>query len=212
MPGVAAYGAIESRRWVEHAADVGAHSVLLLPPNVYRADRAAVVQHYRIAAEVGSRRGLQQPLRHQDRPALLAASRGLHRRRQGVHCDVRRAYEINELAPSSILSAPTTCYWSSPGGCGGLIAGYPNAPRPLELYNLATSGDAADNAKALPMYRDPHPLPRWDSRPSARQVKLSMDLAGRKGGQCRPPRSPLAPEVVDQITADTKAALAKGYR
>ncbi|MFF1476762.1 dihydrodipicolinate synthase family protein, partial [Streptomyces sp. NPDC058301] len=33
MPGVAAYGSAESRRWAERAAEAGCGSVLLLPPN-----------------------------------------------------------------------------------------------------------------------------------------------------------------------------------
>jgi 1-pyrroline-4-hydroxy-2-carboxylate deaminase len=222
MPGVAAYGAIESRRWVEHAAEVGAHSVLMLPPNVYRADRAAVVEHYRIAAEVGIPIvAYNNPFdtKIDLSPALLAE----------LHCegyivavkeftgDVRRAYEINELAPELDLLVGSDDVLLELGlaGAVGWIAGYPNAlpAASLELYNLATSGDAADIAKALPIYRDLHPLLRWDSKTEFVQaIKLSMDLAGRKGGQCRPPRSPLAPEVADQITADTKAALAKGYR
>ncbi|GAA2886743.1 hypothetical protein GCM10020220_091190 [Nonomuraea rubra] len=43
-------------------------------------------------------------------------------------------------------------------------------------------------------------------------IKLSMDLAGRRGGPCRPPRLALAPEVAARITRDTEAVLAKGYR
>ena len=37
MPGVAAYGAAESRRWAEQAAEAGCAAVMLLPPNAYRA-------------------------------------------------------------------------------------------------------------------------------------------------------------------------------
>jgi 4-hydroxy-tetrahydrodipicolinate synthase len=47
MPGVGAYGAVESRRWAEHAAEAGARAVLALPPNSYRADDRAVVEHFR---------------------------------------------------------------------------------------------------------------------------------------------------------------------
>ena len=36
MPGVAAYGSAEARRWVEQAAEAGCGSVLLLPPNAAR--------------------------------------------------------------------------------------------------------------------------------------------------------------------------------
>ena len=68
-------------------------------------------------------------------------------------------------------------------------------------------------AKARDMYRDLHSLFRWDSKPVFVQaIKLSMDLAGRHGGVCRPPRGRLAPEIAEMITRDTQAALAKGYR
>lgn len=40
----------------------------------------------------------------------------------------------------------------------------------------------------------------------------ALPAAGRRGGDCRPPRRPLEPEVVERITADTEAVLAKGYR
>jgi len=39
-----------------------------------------------------------------------------------------------------------------------------------------------------------------------------MDVVGRKGGPCRPPRLPLAPQIAGGIVRDTEAVLAKGYR
>jgi 4-hydroxy-tetrahydrodipicolinate synthase len=39
-----------------------------------------------------------------------------------------------------------------------------------------------------------------------------MDVAGRNGGPCRPPRLPLAPGIAERIVRDTEAALAQGYR
>ncbi|HWC80019.1 MAG TPA: dihydrodipicolinate synthase family protein, partial [Pseudonocardiaceae bacterium] len=47
MPGIAAYGSAESRRWAEQAAEAGCPAVMLLPPNAYRADDRAVLAHYR---------------------------------------------------------------------------------------------------------------------------------------------------------------------
>jgi 4-hydroxy-tetrahydrodipicolinate synthase len=41
-------------------------------------------------------------------------------------------------------------------------------------------------------------------------IKLSMDLAGRKGGQCRPPRMPLLPEQAAEVRTATEQALAAG--
>src|SRR5438045_3660316 len=53
VPGVAAYGALEARRWAEQASDAGCAAVLLLPPNAYRASERAVRDHYREAARAG---------------------------------------------------------------------------------------------------------------------------------------------------------------
>src|SRR5690349_751966 len=53
VPGVAAYGALEARRWAEQAAEAGCPAVMLLPPNAYRADPAAVLAHYREVAKAG---------------------------------------------------------------------------------------------------------------------------------------------------------------
>jgi dihydrodipicolinate synthase/N-acetylneuraminate lyase len=56
-------------------------------------------------------------------------------------------------------------------------------------------------------------LLRWDSKTEfVQSIKLSMDVAGRKGGACRPPRLPLPPELAERIAGDTEAVLAKGYR
>jgi 4-hydroxy-tetrahydrodipicolinate synthase len=83
----------------------------------------------------------------------------------------------------------------------------------LALFRLATSGDVADLAVALPIYRDLHSLLRWDSRTEFVQaIKLSMDVAGRKGGACRPPRGALTASTAAAIRGATEAALAKGYR
>jgi len=222
MPGAAAYGALESCRWIEQAAHAGASCVLLLPPNAYRADDEAVVDHYRRAAAVGLPIvAYNNPIdtKVDLRPELLARLRG-----EGLIVavkeftgDVRRAYELFELAPELdlLIGADDVLLELGLAGAKGWIAGYPNAiPRStVELYALATSGDPGDVAKALPIYRDLHPLLRWDSRTEFVQaIKLSMDVAGRTGGICRPPRLPLGKDVADRIVRDTEAVLAKGYR
>lgn len=222
MPGVAAYGSLETCRWIEQAAEAGAQSVLMLPPNAYRADRAAVVEHYRAAAKVGLPIvAYNNPFdtKVDLSPGLLAE---LHREGLIVAIkeftgDVRRAYEIKELAPELDLLTGTDDVVVELGlaGAVGWIAGYPNAlpASSLRLYQLATSGDPADLAEAMPIYRDMHSLLRWDSKTEFVQaIKLSMDTAGRNGGACRPPRYPLSPEVVEQVVADTTAVLAKGYQ
>ncbi len=219
MPGVAAYGSGEAVRWVEQAASAGAQSVLLLPPNAYRADRATVVAHYREAAKVGV------PVVAYNNPYdtkvdltvdVLAElhGEGLIVAVKEFSGDVRRAYEIREAAPELdlLIGTDDVLVELALAGAVGWIAGYPNALPAVcgELYGLAVAGDLG---AALPLYRDLHSLLRWDSKTEFVQaIKLSMDVAGRPGGPCRPPRLALTAEQAARITADTEAALAKGYR
>ncbi|MEO3804646.1 dihydrodipicolinate synthase family protein [Nonomuraea sp. B1E8] len=219
MPGVAAYGAAEARRWAEQAAEAGAASVLLLPPNAYRADRRAVVGHYREVAKAGLPVvAYNNPLdtKVDLTPDLLAElhQEGLIVAVKEFTGDVRRAYELAELAPGLdlLIGSDDVLLELGIAGAVGWIAGYPNMiPRStVELYRLATAGDLD---KALPVYRDLHPLLRWDSKTEfVQSIKLSMDLAGRKGGVCRPPRTALPSELAARITHDTREVLAKGYR
>ncbi|MEU6171895.1 dihydrodipicolinate synthase family protein [Streptantibioticus parmotrematis] len=219
MPGVAAYGARESRRWAEQAAEAGAASVLLLPPNAYVADRETVVAHYREVAKAGLPVvAYNNP--HDTKvdltPPLLAElyGEGLIVAVKEFSGDVRRAYELRELAPELDLlaGADDVVLELAIAGAVGWISGYPNAfPEScLELFRLATSGDVE---AALPLYRDLHPLLRWDSKVEFVQaIKLSMDLVGLRGGPCRPPRLPLRPETADRIARATEAAVAQGYK
>jgi len=216
MAGASAYSSLQSCRWIEQAAAAGAASVLLLPPN------ATVVGHYRTAAAVGLPIvAYNNPFdtRVDLRPELLARlhGEGLIVAVKEFTGDVRRAYEIAELAPGLDLLVGSDDVLLELGlaGAVGWIAGYPNAipHTTVELYHLATSGDPGDIVKALPIYRDLHPLLRWDSKTEFVQaIKLSMDVAGRNGGPCRPPRAPLALGIAEQIIDDTEAALAQGYR
>jgi dihydrodipicolinate synthase/N-acetylneuraminate lyase len=222
MPGCGAYGTLQSVRWAEQAAEAGAQSILLLPPNSYRASREGVVNHYREVSKVGLPIvAYNNPLdtKVDLTPELLAELHG-----EGYivavkefTADVRRPYQIRELAPELelVIGADDVLIELGVAGSVGWVAAYPNVlPETcLELYNLSTSGNFADLEKAMPMYRDLHSLLRWDSRPEFVQaVKLSMDVVGRKGGICRPPRTPLSAEIHAQVLKDTEAALAKGYR
>ncbi|MCT7354070.1 dihydrodipicolinate synthase family protein [Streptomyces sp. 15-116A] len=217
IPGVAAYGAAEARRWAEQAAEAGCRAVMLLPPNAYRADERSVLAHY---AEV-ARAGLpivayNNPIDTKVDlvPELLARLHGeghIHAVKE-FSGDVRRAYRIAELAPELDLlaGADDVLLELAVAGAKGWVAGYPNAlPRACaDLYRAAVDGDL-DTAR--PLYRQLHPLLRWDSRVEFVQaIKRSMDLAGRHGGPCRPPRMPLLPEQEAAVRAATEKALAAG--
>ncbi|WP_349262195.1 dihydrodipicolinate synthase family protein [Actinocrinis sp.] len=219
VPGVGAYGSAESRRWAQYAAEAGAKAVMLLPPNAYRADERAVRAHYAAVAEVGLPIiAYNNP--HDTKvdltPELLASlhADGLVQAVKEFSGDVRRAYRISELAPELDLlaGADDVLLELAVAGAKGWVAGYPNAlPRAtVELYRAATAGDLAS---ALPLYRQLHPLLRWDSRTEFVQaIKLSMDLAGRRGGPCRPPRGPLEPDQAAAVRAATEKVLAAGLR
>jgi dihydrodipicolinate synthase/N-acetylneuraminate lyase len=217
MPGVGAYGALESRRWAEQAAEAGAQAVMALPPNSYRADDRAVVEHFREIAKVGLPvTAYNNPIdtRVDLTPELLAQlhGEGLIVGVKEFTGDVRRGYHIKELAPDLDILIGTDDVTLEVGisGAVGWIAGYPNAfPKAtIELYKLSI---ARDVEKALPLYRVLHPLLRWDSKTEFVQaIKLSMDIVGRKGGACRPPRQPLLPDQEAAVRKATEAAIAAG--
>ncbi|MFI5856465.1 dihydrodipicolinate synthase family protein [Streptomyces parvulus] len=217
MPGVAAYGSAEARRWAEQAGEAGCGAVMLLPPNAYRADERSVVPHY---AEV-ARSGLpvvayNNPIDTKVDlvPELLARLHGEGHVRavKEFSGDVRRAYRIGELAPDLdlLIGADDVLLELALAGAKGWVAGYPNAlpASCVELYRAAVAGDLNT---ATPLYRALHPLLRWDSQVEFVQaIKLSMDLAGRRGGPCRPPRVPLSPAQEAAVRAATEKALAAG--
>ena len=217
MPGVAAYGAAEARRWTEQAAEAGCPAVMLLPPNAYRADDRAVLAHYR---EVG-RAGVpivayNNPIDTKVDlvPELLAElyNEGLIVGVKEFTGDVRRPYRIAELAPDLdvLCGADDVALELAIAGAPGWVAGYPNA-LPEACVALWQAASAGDLATALPLYRLLHPLLRWDSRTEFVQaIKLSMDVAGRRGGPCRQPRVPLTPEHEAIVRKATEHALAQG--
>ncbi|WP_433186748.1 dihydrodipicolinate synthase family protein [Actinoallomurus sp. CA-150999] len=213
VPGVAAYGSAESRRWAEQAAEAGAGAVLLLPPNAYRADDRIVEEHYADVAKAGLpivAYNNPYDTKVDLTPEMLA---GLHEAGHIVAVkefsgDVRRAYRIAELAPELdlLIGADDVLLELAIAGAKGWIAGYPNAlPKAsVALYRAAVDGDLE---RALPLYRALHPLLRWDSRTEFVQaIKLSMDVMGGYGGPCRPPRLPLTEEQAVTVRAATEAA------
>lgn len=212
MPGVAAYGALEARRWAELAGEAGCPAVMLLPPTAYRADTETVVAHYREVARAGLPIvAYNNPFdtKVDLTPELLARlhGEGLIVGVKEFSGDVRRAYRLAELAPELdlIVGADDVLVELRMAGAVGWIAGFPNA-LPASCVKLYQTLD-------IGLYRMLHPLLRWDSDPLFVQaIKLSMDLAGRYGGPCRPPRLPLPAEAAEQVKAATLSALEAGLR
>jgi dihydrodipicolinate synthase/N-acetylneuraminate lyase len=219
IPGVAAYGARESRAWAEQAAQAGADGVLLLPPNAYRADRHAVIAHYAEVAKAGLPIvAYNNPIdtKVDLTPELLAElhAEGTIVAVKEFSGDVRRGYRIAELAPDLdlLVGADDVLLELMLSGATGWIAGYPNA-FPATCVELYAACRDHDLERALPLYRMMHPLLRWDSRTEFVQaIKLSMDMAGRRGGPCREPRQALTEEQVSAIREATEVALRVGSR
>jgi 4-hydroxy-tetrahydrodipicolinate synthase len=219
MPGVGAYGAAESRRWAEQAAEAGAACVMLLPPNAYRADERAVVEHYREVARAGLPIvAYNNPFdtKVDLTPSLLARlhDEGLIVAVKEFTGDVRRAYELAELAPGLdlLVGSDDVALELEIGGAVGWVAGYPNA-LPDACVRMWRAFRAGDYGTGIPLYRSLHPLLRWDAKTEFVQaIKLSMDLAGRYGGPCRHPRVPLTPEHEAVVREATQKALAEGLR
>ncbi|GGM04563.1 dihydrodipicolinate synthase family protein [Dactylosporangium sucinum] len=214
VPGVAAYGTRDARRWAEQAAEAGAHAVLLLPPNAYRADERAVLTHYAEVAKVGLpvvAYNNPYDTRVDLTPELVAR---LHAEGSIVAVkefsgDARRGYQLAELAPEVdvLIGTDDLVVEMALAGATGWIAGFPNAlpAACVRLYKAAVAGDLPT---ALPLYRTLHPLLRWDARTEFVQaIKLAMDLTGRHGGACRPPRMRLLPEHDAAVRAATERAL-----
>ncbi len=217
MPGVGAYGAMESRRFAEQAAQAGAQAVMALPPNTYPADERSLLEHFREIAKAGLPvSAYNNPIdtKVDLTPPLLARlyGEGLIVAVKEFSGDVRRIYEITELAPGldPMIGTDDTVLEVALAGAKGWVAGYANA-FPVSTMDLYRACMAGDLATALPLYRLLHPLLRWDSKTEFIQaIKLSMEMVGRPGGRCRPPRQPLMPEQEAAVRAATEAALAAG--
>lgn len=216
IPGVAAYGAGEARRWTEHAQSLGCPAVMLLPPNAYRANDDEVLAHYKEVAKVGLPIiAYNNPFdtRVDLTPELLARIADEVPEVVGVKefsGDVRRIWQIHARAPrlDVLVGADDVLLELATAGIAGWIAGFPNAlPREsAQVYRLAKDGKFD---QAAPMYAALHDIFNWDSRKEFIQaIKLAMDIVGRYGGPTRLPRLPLPAADEAQVRADVQKALA----
>ena len=212
--GVHGVGAHQAKHWAELAAEDGAHGVLCLPPTMYRANRGEILAHYEAVNSVGL------PIMVYNNPVdtkvdltpeLLAEIARLDNvvAVKEFSGDVRRVLRIKELVPDLevIGGADDVVLESLLMGATGWFAGFPNVfpAESVELFELATAGKLAE-ARAL--YEPLVAAFRWDSRTEFVQaIKLGMELVGRYGGPCRPPRGPLVGEHREQVTADMRRAI-----
>lgn len=213
--GVHGPGSHQAKHWAEVAAEDGAHGLLCLPPTMYRANRGEVLAHFEAVASVGLPVMVyNNPIdtKVDLTPALLAEIAAIDNvvAVKEFSGDVRRVLEIREQAPALdvISGADDVVLESLLMGATGWFAGFPNVfpAESVRLFELARAGKL-EEARAL--YEPLVAAFRWDSRTEFVQaIKLGMDLVGRYGGPCRPPRGPLTDEHREQVTADMRRALA----
>ncbi|RSN22069.1 dihydrodipicolinate synthase family protein [Streptomyces sp. WAC 05977] len=213
--GVHGPGSHQARYWAEVAAEDGADGLLCLPPTMYRANRGEVLAHFEAVASVGLPVMVyNNPIdtKVDLTPALLAEIARIDNvvAVKEFSGDVRRVLEIREQAPGLdvISGADDVVLESLLMGATGWFAGFPNVfpAESVRLFDLARAGKL-EEARAL--YEPLVAAFRWDSRTEFVQaIKLGMDLVGRYGGPCRPPRGPLTEEHREQVTADMRRALA----
>ncbi|MEU1629409.1 dihydrodipicolinate synthase family protein [Streptomyces sp. NPDC020096] len=213
--GVHGVGAHQARYWTELAALDGADGVLCLPPTMYRANRGEILAHFEEVASVGLPVMVyNNPIdtKVDLTPDLLAEIAAIDNvvAVKEFSGDVRRVLEIKEAAPGLdvISGADDVVLESLLMGARGWFAGFPNVfpAESARLYDLAVEGKVAE-ARAL--YESLVAAFRWDSRTEFVQaIKLGMELVGRYGGPCRPPRGPLVPEHAEQVRADMARAIA----
>lgn len=215
MPGVGAYSGLESKRHAQAAKDLGCQAVMALPPNAYHADERSVLEHFELVASVGLPvTAYNNPIdtKVDLTPSLLAklSNEGFIVGVKEFSGDVRRCYEVSELAPELDLMIGTddTVLEVAIAGAKGWVSGFPQVfpGECIELYNASVAGDVET---AVPLYRRLHAALRWDSKPEFVQaIKLGQDMIGRTGGRCRPPRQPLLP--ADETTVRTAIRSALG--
>ncbi|MGR0318662.1 dihydrodipicolinate synthase family protein [Agromyces sp. ZXT2-3] len=213
VAGVHGPGWHQAKHWAELAAEDGATGVLALPPTMYRASRSQVVEHYERIAEVGLPiMAYNNPIDTKvdlvpDLVAELAQIEHVDAIKE-FSGDVRRAFEISELCDIDIIAgADDVVFELLLDGAVGWFAGFPNAfpAESVEIHDLVRSG-RIDEAREL--YRNLVAIFRWDSRTEFVQaIKLSMEMVGRYGGPCRPPRGPLTPEHETGVRADMQRAI-----
>ncbi|XVU28716.1 dihydrodipicolinate synthase family protein [Actinoplanes sp. CA-054009] len=213
VAGVHGPGWHQAKHWAELAAEDGADGVLALPPTMYRASASQVVEHYAHIAEAGLPMMIYNnpyDTKVDLVPSLVAEIARIPQVKavKEFSGDVRRLFEIREKCDVDVVAgADDVLFELMVDGAVGWFAGFPNVfpAESVRIYNLMLDGQVAE-ARAL--YEKLVALFRWDSRTEFVQaIKLSMDIVGRYGGPCRPPRGALTPEHRAQIEAETRRAV-----
>jgi 1-pyrroline-4-hydroxy-2-carboxylate deaminase len=196
------------------AAAAGADGLMLLPPLGYHGDDREIQAFYRVVAE-----SAELPVMAYNnpnatgtdmRPELVARLAEIDGVVAVKECsgDARRIAEIRRIANGDFEVLVGGDDWALEGFCAGAtgwISGVANvAPRECaELYALCTEGRLQE---ARELYARLLPLARLDMRPKLVQFfKAAMDLVGRFGGPCRPPRLELTEEERREVEEAVRA-------
>jgi dihydrodipicolinate synthase/N-acetylneuraminate lyase len=213
VAGVHGAGWHQSKHWAELAAEDGADGVLALPPTMYRASRAQVIDHFQHISDVGLPMMIyNNPIDTKVDlvPELVAEIAKIENvvAVKEFSGDVRRYFEIRELSNITVVAgADDVLFELLVDGAEGWFAGFPNVfpKESVELFNLVKDGKIAE---ARELYAPLVAAFRWDSKTEFVQaIKFGMDMVGRFGGRCRPPRGPLTAEHETQLRADMKRAM-----
>ena len=203
-----------SSHLADHAADMEATAVMLLPPTNHLPTREELKDHFTSVAEcdlpviiandpVATRIDLTPEI-----IADLAEIEGVSAVKE-FSGDVRRLSAIHELSPllQLMCGADDLAFESALMGATAWIGGLPGA-LPVETRRMFELGRAGDRAQGLPLYRSLLPLLRWGSGPRAVEaVKHAIDKLGHPGGgPPRPPRRVLEGE--DQMLVERQLELA----
>jgi 4-hydroxy-tetrahydrodipicolinate synthase len=215
--GVSSETAATSAGYAEDAAAAGAAALMLLPPLGYEGDAREIETFYRTVAN-----STELPIMAYNnpkasgtdmRPALIARLAEIDGVVAIKECsgDARRLAELlNSSGDLEVLVGGDD--WALEGFCAGAtgwISGVANvAPREcVELHRLCGEG-RLDEAREV--YARILPLARLDMRPKLVQFfKAAMDLTGRRGGPCRPPRLELSADERREVE-QAVAALGAG--
>jgi proline racemase len=183
--------------YAEDAAAAGARALMLLPPLGYAGDAREIEAVYRAVA-----RSTELPIMAYNNPkasggtdmppalvARLAEIDGVVAIKECSGDARRLAWLVNATDGFEVLVGGDD--WALEGFCAGAtgwISGVANvAPREcVDLLRLCREG-SLDEARRV--YARILPLARLDMRPKLVQFfKAAMDMTGRRGGPCRPPR------------------------
>jgi 4-hydroxy-tetrahydrodipicolinate synthase len=194
--GVSSETPASSIAYAEDAAAAGAGALMLLPSLGYAGDGAEIEAFYRAVASA-----TDLPIMAYNNPkasgtdmtpvliARLAAIDGVVAIKE-CSGDARRLSELLNLTEGfEVLVGGDD--WALEGFCAGAtgwISGVANiAPR--ECVDLLRHCREGNLDEAREVYARILPLARLDMRPKLVQFfKAAMDMVGRRGGPCRPPR------------------------